>query len=217
MTDESVIKGGTMPPKIVDKESKRQEILNVALRVFARNGIANTKMTDIAREAGIGKGTIYEYFESKEDLFLGTFTLFMFQFDQRIKEFLEDESDPVKQLQGVFDLCYRIFALEAEEFGMIMMEYWAEGVRRQDEEVLGVLDLKVIYDKYRLFFIDIIRQGIQKDVFKPVDPELLASSLIALLDGLFLQFVLERSAFPLKSAYDAALDAILHGIQKRPE
>ncbi len=206
-----------MPPKIVDKESKRREILQVAMRVFARSGVANTKMTDIARKAGIGKGTIYEYFESKEDLFLSTFTLFMLQFDQRIKKVLDQESDPVKQLRGVFEICYDIFALEAEEYGMIMMDYWAEGVRRQDEEVLGVLDLRVIYGKYRLFFIDIIRQGIEKGVFKPVDPDLLASSLIALMDGLFLQFILERSAFPLKPAYDAALDAILHGIRKHPE
>ncbi|RMF59539.1 MAG: TetR/AcrR family transcriptional regulator, partial [Calditrichaeota bacterium] len=49
-----------MSPKVVDKTAKRQEILDAALRVFARKGFKNTKMIDIAEEARIGKGTIYE-------------------------------------------------------------------------------------------------------------------------------------------------------------
>ncbi len=51
------------------KAARPQEILEAALGVFAQKGFAGTRMDDIAREAGVTKGTIYLYFESKEAVF----------------------------------------------------------------------------------------------------------------------------------------------------
>ena len=50
-------------------QKKRQAILDAALTVFVKNGYEKTKIIDIAQTAGIGKGTVYEYFDSKEALF----------------------------------------------------------------------------------------------------------------------------------------------------
>lgn len=51
------------------REEMRNTILQKSLLYFARNGFAGTKMSDLSRNIGIGQGTIYVYFESKEDLF----------------------------------------------------------------------------------------------------------------------------------------------------
>lgn len=51
------------------KDARPQEILDAALNVFAGKGYAATRMDDVARRAGVTKGTIYLYFASKEDLF----------------------------------------------------------------------------------------------------------------------------------------------------
>ncbi len=51
------------------KEERRIEILQAAGRVFYLKGFEGTKIEDVAREAGIGKGTVYEYFDSKQQLF----------------------------------------------------------------------------------------------------------------------------------------------------
>lgn len=50
-------------------EAKRQSILDAALRVFAAKGFAATRMDEVARDAGVAKGTIYIHFKDKEDLF----------------------------------------------------------------------------------------------------------------------------------------------------
>lgn len=50
-------------------ETKRNEIIEAALKVCAEHGFERAKIKDIARAAGIGKGTVYEYFTSKEELF----------------------------------------------------------------------------------------------------------------------------------------------------
>lgn len=51
------------------KEKRRDELIDAALRVFSRVGFASAKMDDVADDAGISKGTVYLYFESKEHLF----------------------------------------------------------------------------------------------------------------------------------------------------
>lgn len=56
--------------KLKDKE---ETILNAAFEVFRKNGFTNASMKDIATKAGLGKGTLYEYFQNKEDLFIKVF------------------------------------------------------------------------------------------------------------------------------------------------
>lgn len=51
------------------REEMRNTILQKSLLYFAKNGFAGTKMSDLSRNIGIGQGTIYVYFESKEELF----------------------------------------------------------------------------------------------------------------------------------------------------
>ena len=47
---------------------KRKQIFNAAVKKFSENGATDTTMKEIAQEAGVGKGTLYRYFEDKEDL-----------------------------------------------------------------------------------------------------------------------------------------------------
>jgi AcrR family transcriptional regulator len=51
------------------KVNKRENIIKAAIKIFSQNGFHKAKIEDIAKEAGIGKGTVYEYFDSKKSLF----------------------------------------------------------------------------------------------------------------------------------------------------
>ena len=59
-----------MSSESVKKEKKKEEIANAAFRLFMKNGYSSTKIADIADETNIGKGTVYEYFKSKDDILL---------------------------------------------------------------------------------------------------------------------------------------------------
>lgn len=61
------------PPTPDPKEARRREILESAVRVFAENGFVDSRIRDIAAGAGVAEGTIYLYFEGKEDLLLTAF------------------------------------------------------------------------------------------------------------------------------------------------
>ncbi len=77
-----------MTPPPIDKDEKKIKILKAAMDVFAEKGFHTARMADVAEIAEIGKGTIYEYFRSKEDLFMELFTFVMkepidYQFQKR--------------------------------------------------------------------------------------------------------------------------------------
>jgi len=55
-------------PKIVDKEQKRLEIASKSKELLIEKGIAKLTVSEVAKNAGIGKGTIYQYFSSKDDI-----------------------------------------------------------------------------------------------------------------------------------------------------
>lgn len=80
-------------------ESKREQILNVALGVFQEKGYANTSIMDIAKRANMGKGTLYLYFKSKEELLhsvfmecstISTLVDWSFDLDAPIEQALQD-------------------------------------------------------------------------------------------------------------------------------
>src|SRR5438067_9933141 len=60
-----------MARTVLDRETRRQQILEAAARVFARKGYRNTGVADIIEAAGVAsRGTFYLYFQSKEEIFL---------------------------------------------------------------------------------------------------------------------------------------------------
>jgi AcrR family transcriptional regulator len=61
----------TLPRKERERNSRRQDILQAARLLFVLKGYHNTTLEEIARHAEFGKGTIYNYFRSKEELFIG--------------------------------------------------------------------------------------------------------------------------------------------------
>ena len=81
-----------------DKTQKRQRIMDAALQVFVKSGYEKTKIIDVAQAAGIGKGTVYEYFESKEELFRCILEEYCHLYQQNVRTILgELEGSPCRE------------------------------------------------------------------------------------------------------------------------
>ena len=202
-------------PKIVDKEAKKMEILHAAMQVFAQKGVVNTKMIDIATSAGIGKGTIYEYFRSKEDIFASSYIYFFSMTKSMVLDGLSKEDDPSSQLLIVLKISLDAFMHLGGDYANIMMDFWAEGIRTKNQDLLAAINLKGIYKDYRKLIEKILKEGIKKDVFKPMDTHSIASILIGAFDGILLQWIMDRKAINLKKAPTILLNGFLDGIRKR--
>lgn len=201
-----------MSPKLIDKEVKKQEILLAAMKVFARKGVANTKMADVAEAAGIGKGTIYEYFKSKKDIFAEAFSHFMEQVDTVMAKRLFKIHDPIEKLNAWITAWVEVVQNGSIDFMEIIMDFWAEGVRHKHKTT--VFDLNKTYDEYRRMLVEILEDGISKDRFRPMNTTIVASILIGSMDGLVLQWIMDRNLFQFKEAADEFSISFIEGLKK---
>lgn len=201
-----------MAPKIVDKEQKKMEIVLAAFKVFARLGVAKTKMIDIARAASIGKGTIYEYFSSKEEIFLAGYNHFFDDYNRQIEQALARCSTPREQLDSLIHTGLSAIFDSHTDLAMVMLDFWAEGIRNKDQSIDEAVNLKGMYRTYRAMVVDIFNAGMSSGDFKPINPLPLAASVIAMLDGLMLQWVMEPEIFDVKKVADTISQTLLEGI-----
>lgn len=203
-----------MSPKVVDREEKKQEILKVAMRLFARNGVVKTKMTEVAEAAGIGKGTIYEYFRCKEDIFAEAYRHVFLEAESRIAKVLESPVQPEEKLLMLMTVSIEEFLVgDSGEFAGIMMSFWSEGIRNKNERIMEIIDLKKVYSKYRTMVSGILEEGIAKGQFREMDTYITASVIIGALDGILLQYIMDKNVFLPEKAIAALWDSLLRGIK----
>ena len=118
-------------PKVVDKQEKRARILQAAVRVFAEKGISGTKILDIAEAADIGKGTVYEYFHSKEEIITARFHFFMGQVEKSVGARLLHLDDPLDRLLAYFSAWGEIIESDLMSYIEVLIDFWAAALRQE--------------------------------------------------------------------------------------
>lgn len=92
----------------IPKKEKEKLILEAAYRIFSQKGFYNTKVEEIAEAAGVGKGTVYEYFSSKEEIFEKVLQFQVNEFIHRIKKQMDsftesaDVEDKISRLLDIY-------------------------------------------------------------------------------------------------------------------
>ena len=201
-------------PKIIDKDAKKLDILHAAAKVFAQKGVVNTKMVDIAAEAGIGKGTIYEYYRSKEEIFGDSFRLIFDHMESQLADAIGKTDDPVSKLRKLIQVTLKEFLEHSGDLAGIMLDFWAEGVRTKNDDIMNVINLEQIYSEYRIMIADILHDGINKSVFREVDANSLAAIIIGSLDGIMLQWIINKNLVDLDKICEVIIETLLIGIKK---
>lgn len=207
-----------MTPKIVNREEKRREIVEAALVLFAQKGVTRTTIQEIADAAGIGKGTVYEYFKSKDDILAVSFDYIKEESDALITEKLQDVTNPVEKLKFTVDGFLSLFQTLPENTWEILLVFWAEGILNSPRESLEgegeAFDLRSMYEEYNDFVASLLQEGKDAGVYRQdIDPYTLASSLIGLLDGLMLQQVMMKERIDINKSAQQLIDVFLRGIK----
>ena len=81
------------------KPEKYKSILDAAVRVFARKGFYQARVSEIAREAGVADGTIYLYFQNKDDILISLFEEGMKMVIENVQTEIEKVSDPLEKIR----------------------------------------------------------------------------------------------------------------------
>ena len=185
------------------RESSRNAILQAALRLFAERGYHATTIEAIAREAGIAKGLVYNYFVSKHELLRQLVLLGVREFEDLLPELLRT-ADPVERLHVLFELSGKLIREKTEFYRLYMMVLLQVN---RDKELS-----KIIQEYSRTLYGE--TEEILRELGVP-DVETEARLLAALLDGIGLHFIVLSGEYPLKDVLLAAERHYLAGSGKK--
>lgn len=192
------------------RAERRAAILAAAAEVFAESGYRRARVADVAARAGIGKGTIYEYFRSKQELFLAVFDWWVEGIMAGALATVDPAGDPVVALRSFIETTLA----ELEEMLPVYpltLEFWAAAAGSEFGERLQQ-ELRDMYRRFGGVVTGIVQLGMDSGAFGPwVRPEAVARTLVGAIDGLFLQAWLDPD-FDARAAGGSFLDALLRGL-----
>lgn len=212
MNEDSFImpKNGKVGPAaravVVDK---REAILRAAIKVFARNGYFNSKVSDIAGEAGIADGTVYLYFKSKDEILHSIFDRAMAEFIDEGKRELSAISSPADKLKRVAELHLEKLGADRELAIVFQVELRGSTKHMQEFSAAGFSE-----------YLDIIRKTIEEgqaagDFRTDIKPVVAAKVLYGSLDEMVTNWVLSAKSYPLAPMANEVLKIFFGGIMAR--
>ncbi|MFX1565385.1 MAG: TetR/AcrR family transcriptional regulator [Promethearchaeota archaeon] len=174
-----------MPRVLQDyKIRAKKRIVEAAITVFAKKGYHQTKMSDIAKEVGVSKGTLYQYFKSKEELFEAVVQIpFRKVQEEPLSELLEAGNLLDISSNTFYDRLWStpLFFSEPSWPPSLMFEIVSEASRNPDL----ANSLQSMYNEAVKYLTDYFEDQKEKGVIhRRVNTSNLALGLIALQDGL---------------------------------
>ena len=199
-------------PIVVDKQKKRKEIMDAAISVFSKTGYHRTKIKDVADEAGVGKGTVYEYFDSKEDLFLCMCEYLYEQFLKSQALALKAVPDPEQAVRTLIRSTIENAAMWTSLI-YLNIDAWSEMDRKGEEDKLRRF-MSRMFKRMTEVVSESIRRGQAEGAFKDFDADLVSHILLAALDGLMFQLLINKNMFDLPAMADTLSGVLFEGLRK---
>ena len=181
---------------------RRQQLVDVAARLFAERGYHPTAVADIVESLGVGKGVFYWYFESKEDLFLEILASSQHDLRRRQQAAIGDEPDPVRRIELGLRASMAWFRENRHLFNLSQFaateERFAPALRLNEE---------VAVDDVTRHLKEAMVEGRIPDQ----DPAVLAHALIGASRHLARKYLYEKDE-PVERIADVAVSFTLHGL-----
>ncbi|CAN5326320.1 fatty acid metabolism transcriptional regulator FadR [soil metagenome] len=189
---------------------KRERILDAAVRVFAKNGFYATRVSDVAKAAGVADGTIYLYFDSKEALLVSLF-------EDRVEKLIAYTGSELPKLATARERFRRLVELQ---LGLL------EGERELAEVITVILrqSTKLLkefaapkFGAYLDLIAKVVEAGQASGEFRQdISPLLVARATFGALDGIALTWALGKAEQGgLSRAADKLAELLLRGLEPR--
>ena len=199
------------------KHARPQELLDAALSLFIEKGFAAARADEIAARAGVCKGTLYLYFDSKEDLLK---ELIAQRFSSRIAISFHEATDARASLDMLREVVanWRSALVEGEAGGIVKLLF----TEARNFPVLGDFWMREVITPTRLLVSRIVKHGIEHAEFRAVNPNLAVDALVLPL----IAACLHRHAIAPYATSDATpcghddlnsyFEFVLEGLMDRP-
>ena len=180
-----------MPNK---KAAKTSEIAQAALAVFLNTGYAQTGIEQIAQEAGIGKSTVYEYYKTKEELFLAAIMEGAEDWITDLQEIGGKTSDPVQRLSLIAEL-YLESCEKNQQGTRLFLEVITQTCLRGGIFYERPHLIRELHQRIVRIMVDYLLEGVSRGQLKPGiarNAEKICINLMAFLDGILMHGLIEK-------------------------
>src|SRR5262245_22958096 len=198
--------GGSLPQ--MRDPDKPQQIIDAAIRVFARNGYYNSRVSDIAREAGIASGTIYLYFKTKDDILVRLFREKMAEWVTHARGELAAETDPLARIRRLVSLHFTVLETNPDLAEVVQVE-----LRQGHKFFRGASAHEV--SAYFELIASVLEEGVAEGLIRGDVPVKLATKMLfGAMDQVATSWVLGKRAYRLTEAADAVATVFLKGVRR---
>lgn len=190
--------------------SHRREILEAAEKVFGAQGFFLTTMSQIAEAADFGVGTLYNYFNSKEDLYFTLLNEKAEEVNQMLRDRLSEKTTAKEKIETILQLQFR-FVERNKDFFRIYISERGRFVSTKNKLAKEHQNRRI---EYVNLLGQIMREGIRREEFKRIDAMDLAHAWAELVNSLVSHWLLTSDSKPLISKKEAILEIFLYGVQR---
>jgi AcrR family transcriptional regulator len=168
-----------------DLEAKRNQILDAAMACLHESGFARTTMSDVAKQAGIGRGTVYWHFPSKDELFLAVVQRETDKLNAEVEPLLAAPLPAAEKLELMITATFHMYESVPHLFKAFLSILTGAG-EELEQRLEGLLA-----DTYRLYngvVTELLEEGKTAGSVRPeLDSAVVAASIVVMLDALYFQ------------------------------
>ena len=186
---------------------RKNQIVRATVDCMTKYGYDNFSMQDVAKTAKVSKGIIHYYFLNKDDLMMSVLEKVAADIEQTLQQDMAAIDDPIKKLKVFIEGCFDIVK-NTREYYQVNMDFWTQ--INQKECVRNVISKH--YDNFRKTCGDVLKQGIEKKIFKDTDISEYSSFIIAIIDGISLQWLFDNKVFDYDKVTKQICDWVLKGL-----
>jgi len=191
--DGSLLQRNREMPGHSHADDRRKVIVTAAMKAFDAHGYAATTMDMIAEEAGVSKGSLYNYFQNKDDLFRQVFTDALAGEEEQVERLLSASTSASHKLGSLIDY---IFGRLRRYVGVsgLMMEFWATAARPERGPRLSERLIRV-HRRWKARIESVLAEGIQKGEFRQeINPKIGASLIWSTVNGILVLSTFDSDA-----------------------
>ena len=188
------------------REANLAGLLQAAERVFGDHGYHNTSIRDIAKEAGFSVGGVFQFFESKDDLYLRVIEGQWEHFFTLLTAALQAGTVEAR-LAALTEAMFKAFEERGEFFKLFLSDRG-----RLSAAFTGEIAARIAQHTRRLRhqLVELMRQGVEEGLLQRLDPELLASAYLGIVHSCIFEALAAGSSRAARSASEV-LDLFLSG------
>ena len=188
---------------------RRSEILSTAVKIFASKGFYTTTMAEISDASGFAIGTLYQFFESKENLYTTMICEKLDMMYSGIREKVDGAESAIDKIEALIKSYFDYVETNIDFCNLFIR---GEGIVPSEEKTQ--LREKVIKDylSHMDFIEGIMRLGMDTAYLRDLDPRIMAFSLFGVIRAHIIGWVLENHDYPLSDKVECVLQIFLRGV-----